>query len=435
MAKLTGSIVDGSTGQRAEARVQVLTSSGRFAHPPDAILKVGPGAPFFYSDGTFEVDVTRGVTQVIVERGTEYAPAKLILDAPAQGVLATEIALERWSDLADRGWHPGNTHIHYDEKETRPDERLRLDPRIEDLRMTAVSVLRRWDLEYATNRYPVGMLTEFSSAHHYVQCGEENRHNAQPWSPGYGHVMLLGIHNVVDPVSRGVLVDAFDPDYPPLCYACDDARRQGGIVNWNDVEYDIYYQMLNAGLKLPASTGSDWFISSANRVYAHTRGAFDYQSWVQVLKGGRTFITNGPALFLSVEGRELGAEIEASPGDNLSALVRWQSHYPINRAELIFNGNLVARQIFEQGSTEGHLEGDIAVPADGWVAARLSSDARDSFFQPVFAHTSPIYVKTGLVSQEKRNAARLVHRRHRGLTGVGPRQGEVLHRRPAPGGG
>ncbi len=163
--------------------------------------------------------------------------------------------------------------------------------------------------------------------------------------------------------------------------------------------------MLNAGLKLPASTGSDWFISSANRVYAYTGEAFDYESWVQVLKGGRTFITNGPALFLSVEGRELGAEIDASPGDRLSALVRWQSHYPIHRVELIFNGNVVAHQVFEDGSTEGHLEGDIAVPADGWMAARLSSDARDSFFQPVFAHTSPIYVKTGLASQEKRNAA------------------------------
>lgn len=433
MAKLTGSIVDGSTGKSAEARVQVLTSSGRYAHPPDAILKVGPGAPFFYSDGSFEVDVPRGMTQIIVERGTEYVPARLVLDAPAQGVLAAEIELERWSDLADRGWHPGNTHIHYDEKETRPDERLWLDPRIEDLRMTAVSILRRRDLEYATNRYPVGMLTDFSSAHHYVQCGEENRHNAKPWSPGYGHVMLLGIHNVVDPVSRGVLVDAFDPDYPPLCYACDDARRQGGIViwchngqgmeapvaaalgkldafnlfdpNWNDVEYDIYYQMLNAGLKLPASTGSDWFISSANRVYAYTGGAFDYESWVQVLKGGRTFITNGPALFLSVEGQELGEEIEASPGDRLSALVRWQSHYPIHRVELIFNGSVVAHQVIEHGATEGHLESDIAVSADGWVAARLSSDARDSFFQPVFAHTSPIYVKTGLASQEKRNAA------------------------------
>ncbi len=33
------------------------------------------------------------------------------------------------------------------------------------------------------------------------------------------------------------------------------------------------------------------------------------------------------------------------------------------------------------------------------------SDARDSFFGPVFAHTSPICVKAGLTSQEKRNTA------------------------------
>jgi hypothetical protein len=42
--------------------------------------------------------------------------------------------------------------------------------------------------------------------------------------------MLVNIKNVVAPVSRGVLVDSFDPDYPPLSYACDDTRRQGGIV-------------------------------------------------------------------------------------------------------------------------------------------------------------------------------------------------------------
>ena len=49
MAKLTGSIVDEATGERVEARVQVLASTGSFVHPSDAILKVGPGAPFFYS--------------------------------------------------------------------------------------------------------------------------------------------------------------------------------------------------------------------------------------------------------------------------------------------------------------------------------------------------------------------------------------------------
>ena len=42
----------------------------------------------------------------------------------------------------------------------------------------------------------------------------------------------------------------------------------------------------------------------------------------------------------------------------------------------------------------------------GWIAARLSSRARDSFFQPVFAHTSPVYVNTGRDAPEKREAAK-----------------------------
>ena len=99
--------------------------------------------------------------------------------------------------------------------------------------MTAISILKRWDLEYASNKYPPGMLTEFSSTNHYVQCGEENRHNiGGSHDTGYGHIMLLNIRNIVEPVSRGLLVDKFDPDYPPLSYACDDTHRQGGIVIW-----------------------------------------------------------------------------------------------------------------------------------------------------------------------------------------------------------
>jgi hypothetical protein len=46
--------------------------------------------------------------------------------------------------------------------------------------------------------------------------------------------------------------------------------------SWIDAEYDIYYQMLNAGIRLPASTGSDWAICSANRVHADTGMAFEY---------------------------------------------------------------------------------------------------------------------------------------------------------------
>lgn len=44
--------------------------------------------------------------------------------------------------------------------------------------------------------------------------------------------MLINIATLVEPVSRGVLVDDADPDYPPLVDACDAARAQGGIVLW-----------------------------------------------------------------------------------------------------------------------------------------------------------------------------------------------------------
>jgi hypothetical protein len=436
-ATLAGSVTDKATGERIPVKVSVISSPGNFAHPQDAILKVGTGDPFFYADGAFEVKVPRGLTKVVVERGTEYVPSVLTVDMPARGTVTVDVELERWSELGEEGWHPGNTHIHYDEKEERPDERLWFDPRVEDLRMTAISVLQRWDFDYASNKYQPGMLTEFSTAHHYVQCGEENRHGAR-WDEnadmGYGHIMLLSIRNIVEPVSRGMLVDAFTPDYPPLVYACDDTRRQGGIViwchngrgleapvaaamgkvdafnlfdpYWTDVEYDIYYRMLNAGIRLPASTGSDWFLCSGNRVYAQSDGPFDYESWVQALTAGRTFITNGPALTLSVDGRAPGAEIEATAGRQLSGLVNWKSHYPVNQVELVSNGAVVASESFPEGSTEGNLEADVAAETDGWVAARVSSTARDSYFQPVFAHTSPVYVNAGSDGPHKLDAAR-----------------------------
>ena len=58
-------------------------------------------------------------------------------------------------------------------------------------------------------------------------------------------------------------------------------------------EYDIWYQMLNCGMRLPASTGSDWFVCSSNRVYVDVGAEFSYGTWLAGLREGRTFITDG----------------------------------------------------------------------------------------------------------------------------------------------
>jgi hypothetical protein len=99
MVKLAVKIVDKATGEPVEARAQVLASSGQFLHPHDALLKVGPGLPFFYSHGEFSLEAPVGLTRVLVERGTEYAPVQFEVEMPAQGTLALDVELERWTAL------------------------------------------------------------------------------------------------------------------------------------------------------------------------------------------------------------------------------------------------------------------------------------------------------------------------------------------------
>ena len=426
MGILKGLIRDSVSGASVEAKVHVLTSSGGFVHPADSILKVGSGEPSFYSSGEFTVNVPRGSTDIIVERGTEYEPLRKVVSMPQKGVVEVELHLKRWVDLPSQGWYPGNTHIHYNEEEARPDDRLRLDPKVHDLSVAVISILRRGNIPYASNKYPIGFMTDYSTAHHLVDCGEENRHNSQQGG-GSGHVMFLHLKNLVEPVSHGALVSAFDPDYPPICYACDDAKRQGGVVLWchngrgmeapvaaalgkldafnlfdpcwKDLEYDIWYNLLNCGIPLPASTGSDWFICSNNRVYVQTDQAFTYESWLRGLQQGRTFITNGPALFLDVDGELPGGRIESPNGytRKASGRIGWHSHYPVNRVELVHNGRVAQRKVPGNADVQryGEWQFDLDIGGDGWIAARAYGDARDSFAQPIYAHTSPIYIGTG----------------------------------------
>ena len=87
--------------------------------------------------------------------------------------------------------------------------------------------------------------------------------------------------------------------------------------------------------------------------------------------------------------------------------MEWKSHYPVQVVELVRNGKVFARKAYSEVSREGTLAAAIESPSDGWIAARLFSGTRDSYLQPQFAHTSPVYVKTGKQSPESVEACRL----------------------------
>ena len=435
MAILHGTIVDSATDEIIDAKVHVLDSTGTFRHPAGALLKRGPGVPFFFSSGQFEVTVSRGRADVLVERGSEYVPTRITVEAPVSGTVDARVVIDRWYRPQEAGWYPGNTHIHYDEKETRPDDRLGVDCSVEGYNVTAVSVLDRRQLPYASNKYPIGVMNEFTTAHHVLDIGEENRHYGEksPWGFGYGHVMFLNLRNLVQPVSRGhILTAQFDPDYPPLCYCCDEARDQGGIViwchngkgmeapvaaalgkldafnlfdpYWSDPEYELWYKLLDCGMRLPASTGTDWFVCSNNRVYVQTGGDFSYAAWIEGMKAGRTYITNGPSLDLTVDGQPIGAAVPTGAG-GLEVEVKAASHYPFDLIEVVHDGRVVHRAAWEEGRREAEVRCAVPAVSDGWVAARLWGNARDSFGHAIYAHTSPVYLEGGPAPEGRGGAA------------------------------
>ena len=117
MATIKGVITDQTSDELAPCTVHVLSADGTFVHPDGSVLKVGPGTPAFYCDGSFEVTVPTGGVRVLVERGTEYEPLERNFTVTETQTVDLELPLQRWSHLAEQGWYPGNTHIHYDEKE------------------------------------------------------------------------------------------------------------------------------------------------------------------------------------------------------------------------------------------------------------------------------------------------------------------------------
>lgn len=430
MPTLIGRVWDKDAARPVAARVQVIASSGAVCAPADSILKYGTGDSFFYADGTFEVSVPSGQADILVERGGEYWPLRTVVTVPRHGSIEVDLPLKRWTRLSERGLYAGNTHVHYDEHETRPLDRLRLDPRVEDLPVFVVSRLQRWDKAYASNAFPIGR-HELSTPEHIIDVGEESRHNSEPWQIGYGHIMLINIKQLVEPMSRGVLVDDSNPDYPPLVDACDGAREQGGVVLWchnadgmeapvaavlgrldginlfdpwwRDPDYDVWYRLLNCGLRLPASTGSDWYLCSSNRVYTQVNGDFSYENWLAALQAGRTFITNGPILSIDVDHHNSESGGGHAPSnevlglsatiDTMMVTVTWAGTQPVDRVEILCDG--VVEYEFE--NKDGALSGTFDIPLDateaGWVAARCWGARRTSYAHPLWAHTSPVYLR------------------------------------------
>jgi hypothetical protein len=178
------------------------------------------------------------------------------------------------------------------------------------------------------------------------------------------------------------------------------------VVGFADhrVTAEIWYRLLNCGFRLPTGAGTDAMANFAslrgpvglNRVYSRVpAGPLNIGAWLDSLKHGRTFATNGPLLGFSLGDRQPGDELHLPAGENKVKFSVWlRSFVPLDHLQVICNGEVVRDLKLSGDGETADVEDTIPISRSGWCLLRAWNDKPEHpvLDQYPYATTSPIYV-------------------------------------------
>jgi hypothetical protein len=169
----------------------------------------------------------------------------------------------------------------------------------------------------------------------------------------------------------------------------------------------VWYKLLNCGFHIPTGAGTDAMANFAslrgpvglNRVYAQVpSGPTNIRQFLNSLRQGHTFATNGPLLRFSMEDQTIGGRLSLPAGTNpVKFTAALRSIVPIDHLQVLCNGNVV-REIALSGKRESaDAQGTVPISKSGWCILRAWNAKAEL---PVldlypYATTSPIYISVG----------------------------------------
>jgi hypothetical protein len=237
-----------------------------------------------------------------------------------------------------------------------------------------------------------------------AQCLDRARHeeNCQMWidaTASYGwDVPMLVANGLVDSIEVANGHFGRSTMYPDekLGKPRDAGHFAGpfGYARWSQ---DVYFKLLDCGLRIPPTAGSGSGVSSNpvgyNRVYVHLDGSFDYQQWWKNLKAGQVVVTNGPLLRPQVENELPGHTFHGEPGRELELQIGMTltTREPISYLEIVQDGVVRHTIRFADYVKEGRLP-LLHFNRSGWFLLRAVAEISSTYR---FAITGPYYVEFG----------------------------------------
>jgi hypothetical protein len=387
-------------------------------------------------------DVTVSLPRVplIIEafHGTDSPLARTRIDLGKYEKTMVALKVPSLLEGRDTFWRTGNTHLHVQRMTVEEAERYSCEIAAADgYDVVFFSHLERAEADehYTSNWFTPEDLARFSERSGVLfGFGEEYRHNFVKTSEGYGHVMFLDLEELVLPASFGYSITKQGNDDGTLRDGIQLARERKGTVlwchgargledipNWLAGLIDVQmmfdqgslgsyehalYRYLDIGLRVPVSTGTDWFFRDMAMAYVQTGEPLTTEGWLNALRLGRSFITNGPLLDLWVNGQGLGETVEVSAGDVLTFEASAVGRRDFKWVELLRNGVVIGGAPAERVDDRyvAKLRAEFPVHTPSWFALRVKPFAGDydepesvdvgfnEYGKPLYAHTSPIYL-------------------------------------------
>lgn len=415
-------VLDRSTGEETSARVELIDEEGR-AVVADGALPIlddcgmlpahnwlpaaasAQGAlrrkrsihnPYrqaeqFYVHGHLRASLAPGRYRLRATKGPEYHVATRDLVISTGGITRAAMELSRWVDLPAEGWYSADDHLHIPRPSASFDETIATWMQAEDLHVANLLQMGFARDLHITPQHAFGEPSVYRRGKTLVVSGQEN-----PRSHILGHSIVLGAKRWID----------FPAEYIVYSRFWEEAHRQGGINGyahfalagaekglalWADsglldfIEvqnfgfpiYGRWYEALNLGLRVTPTAGTDFpcvpNLPGRDRFYTRVEGHWSFESWLEAVRRGRTFVTNGPAIDLKVEAEGPGADLFLP--DSATVQIEGRARFDperdrVTRLELIEAGEVVLTVEGDGSSGEIRLQTTRAVARTTWFALR-----------------------------------------------------------------
>ena len=421
-------IRDAATGEPTPARVELLDEDGHAVIPDDALTVFSDcgnvpvhawipgfamlqvvwnghrevpnpytGTTQFYTDGSVRVRLPAGSYSVRATKGIEYEQASDTIVVEEGQVTRFDSDLTRWIDLAREGWYGSDDHLHIPRPHPRFDPRLATWMEAEGLHIANLLQMGLARDVHITPQHGFGPRSVYRRGDTLILSGQEN-----PRTHVLGHAIVLGARRFID----------LPQDYLLYDRVWEEAHRQGavngyahwglagaeeGLAVWGQdalldfVEvlnlgvplYDRWYEALDLGIRIGPTAGTDYpclpGLPGRERFYAKPNGRLDPETWLEAVRRGRTFVTNGPAIALSVNQALPGDELRlVDPGEvRVSGRVRFDpDRDAVVALELIRGGAVAARVGAPTSNGEIRLDATLEIDRTTWLALRATGVKR-----------------------------------------------------------